>query len=571
MPTVTSALIEPLELPCGQILSNRLMKSAMSETLGDSLHSPTPRLERLYQRWGAGGYGLVVTGNVMVDRSQQGEVGNVVVEDDRDIEGLTRWAKTTQDGGAAIWMQINHPGRQANPLVADRIPVAPSAIGTSIPGTRTPRALSGAEIEAIIERFVITAAIAEASGFNGVQIHGAHGYLVAQFLSPLSNQRTDKWGGDITARSQFLLEIVRRIRATVSPSFGVGVKLNSADFQRGGFTEEESRAVVAALNEEAVDLIEISGGTYESPAMMVGGKSQSTRDREAYFLEYAQTVRSIATTSVLAVTGGFRSRLAMEEAVASKACDLVGIGRPACTTPEAAKIIFESPTAKLDVRTIELSVPKPLAQFIDTKVINGALDIQWHANQIHLIGEGKDPDLNRPLWKTMGYIVKTNGTSGFRQQRGKTAMSNPATQRAIKKFHRERIVGRYFANPLTLGLAKIGIRPAIMAELETIGRKSGQPRVVPVSVNVDSTGAWLISQHGRRAGWAYNITDNPKVRLKHRGKWLSGTAEFHPEDDVDARGRTFMKGKIGSQLSSVTLKALQSDPISVRITFDSSR
>ncbi len=191
--TSTLTLSDQLTLPCGQILPNRMMKSALSEALGDSSRGPSRRLETLYSRWGAGGYGLVVTGNVMIDRTQLGEPGNVVIEDDRDLEGLTRWAKTTQDGGSPIWMQINHPGRQANPLAARNRPVAPSAIALKVPGAPTPRELTGAEIEDIIDRFATTAVVAETAGFNGVQIHGAHGYLVAQFLSPLANKRTDEW------------------------------------------------------------------------------------------------------------------------------------------------------------------------------------------------------------------------------------------------------------------------------------------------------------------------------------------------------------------------------------------
>lgn len=229
----------------------------------------------------------------MVDGRQLGEPGNVVIEDERDLDALTRWAKSAHDGGVPIWVQLNHPGRQSNPLAIGHTPVAPSAVPLNLPGSATPRELTSAEIEDIIERFATAAAVCETAGFDGVQIHGAHGYLVTQFLSPLSNLRTDDWGGDPARRMRFLLEIVRRIRSRVSPGFAVGVKLNSADFQRGGFSEEESRDVVAALAGEGIDLLEISGGNYESPAM-AGSASASTRAREAYFLEYARTVREIA-------------------------------------------------------------------------------------------------------------------------------------------------------------------------------------------------------------------------------------------------------------------------------------
>nr|HRD10771.1 NADH:flavin oxidoreductase [Mycobacterium sp.] len=260
-------LHDPLTLPCGLVLPNRIMKASMSEALAESGHAPGARLEQLYRTWSHGGYGLLISGNVMVDGAQLGEPGNVVIEDERDLDALTRWAKSAHDGGVPIWAQLNHPGRQSNPLAIGHTPVAPSAVPLNLPGSTTPRELTAAEIEDIIDRFATAAAVCETAGFDGIQIHAAHGYLVTQFLSPLSNLRTDEWGGDPVRRMRFLLEIVRRIRARVSPGFAVGVKLNSADFQRGGFSEEESRDVVAALAGEGIDLLEISGGNYESPAM----------------------------------------------------------------------------------------------------------------------------------------------------------------------------------------------------------------------------------------------------------------------------------------------------------------
>jgi 2,4-dienoyl-CoA reductase-like NADH-dependent reductase (Old Yellow Enzyme family) len=263
-----TTLAAPLTLACGQVLPNRLMKDALSEGLGTRTHSPDVRLERLYTRWGAGGYGLVLTGNVMVDRHHIGEPGNVVIEDDRDLDGMTRWAKSARDGGSPIWMQLNHPGRQANPMATRSKPIAPSAIAPGIPGIPAPRAMTEYEIRGIVERFATAALVAESAGFDGVQIHGAHGYLVSQFLSPSANRREDRWGGSLDNRMRFVLDVVRAIRTAVSPGFAVGIKLNSADFQRGGFGEEESRLVVEHLADEHIDLIEISGGTYESPAMM---------------------------------------------------------------------------------------------------------------------------------------------------------------------------------------------------------------------------------------------------------------------------------------------------------------
>ncbi|MBT0566350.1 NADH:flavin oxidoreductase/NADH oxidase family protein [Williamsia sp. CHRR-6] len=412
-----ATLATPLSLPCGQVLPNRLMKSALSESLATEANSPDIRLERLYTRWGAGGFGLVVTGNVLIDRAHLGEPGNVVIEDDRDLDSLTRWAKTTKDGGSPIWMQINHPGRQANPYATRAQPVAPSAVELKLPGLPAPRELTEAEIVDIIERFATAAQVAEAAGFDGVQIHAAHGYLVSQFLSPLSNLRTDGWGGDPQRRRRFLLEVLRRIRAVVSPGFAVGIKLNSADFQRGGFSEDESRAVVEHLIGEGVDLIEISGGSYESQAMMGRPAAASTRAREAYFLDYAQTIRVAAGDIPLAVTGGFRTRAAMADAVESRACDVVGLGRPTAVDPAVAAGLVAGTLDKVLTPSIGLPVPSALATKPTVRALEGVLDLQWHTDQLHLMAAGKDPDPRRATWRTAISTVKRNGVDAFRSKR----------------------------------------------------------------------------------------------------------------------------------------------------------
>ncbi|BBY28920.1 NADH:flavin oxidoreductase/NADH oxidase family protein [Mycolicibacterium sediminis] len=416
-PPQHTTLHEPLTLPCGQVLPNRIMKAALSEALGNAAHAPDHRLERLYSTWSAGGYGLVVTGNVMVDRTQLGEPGNVVIEDERDLDALSRWAKATKDGGVPIWVQLNHPGRQSNPLALGHRPVAPSAIPLTLPGSPTPRELTSAEIEDVIERFATAAAVCETAGFDGVQIHGAHGYLVAQFLSPLSNQRDDEWGGDPERRMRFLIEVVRRVRARVSPGFAVGLKLNSADFQRGGFTEDESRGVLAALAGEGLDLIEVSGGGYETPAMM-GAAADSTKAREAYFLEYARTVRAVVGDVPIAVTGGFRSRAAMTEAVAGGECDVIGLGRPTVTTTDAADAILTGRSDQLEVHRVRAGLRGVLGKVVDLKSLDGILELSWHTDQLHRVGAGLEPDLGRGKIATTVAMVRRNGTTSFGRKRG---------------------------------------------------------------------------------------------------------------------------------------------------------
>ncbi|GGW61739.1 MULTISPECIES: NADH:flavin oxidoreductase/NADH oxidase family protein [Streptomyces] len=406
-----------LTLPNGQVLPNRIMKSALSEALADGRNAPDHRLEQLYRTWSRGGYGLIITGNVMVDRTQLGEPGNVVIEDDRDLAALTRWAATTKDAGIPTWVQLNHPGRQANLLALGHTPVAPSPVALDLPGAARPRELTSAEIEDIIERFATAAQVCEAAGFAGVQVHGAHGYLVSQFLSPLSNRREDEWGGDPERRMRFVIEVVRRVRSRVSPGFAVAVKLNSADFQRGGFTEEESRSVVAALAKEGLDLIEVSGGSYESPAM-TGSAAASTRAREAYFLEYARTVRALAGGVPLAVTGGFRSRGAMEAAVAGAECDVVGMGRPTATTPDAADVILTGRAETVVAHQLRAGMRRVLGKVTDVKALDGVLDLNWHTDQLHRLGAGLEPDLRRGRLATTVSLVRRNGRASFRRKRG---------------------------------------------------------------------------------------------------------------------------------------------------------
>ncbi len=311
--TPVAVLAQPFTLPNGVVVKNRLLKSAMSEALGTRDGAPTPELTRLYGAWAEGGIGLCVTGNVMIDLRALGEPGNVVIEDARHLEALKAWALAATAHGTHCWVQLNHPGKQS-PKGLNKENVAPSKVpfrDDMKAFFATPRELLDAEVSALVKRFGQAAGVVKQAGFTGVQIHGAHGYLVSQFLSPHHNVRTDRWGGTPVKRRRFVLEVYRAMRKAVGPDFPIGIKLNSADFQRGGFTEEESLDTIRALADAGIDLIEISGGTYEAPAMtgVKAGKEpvkDSTRQREAYFLEFAEKAR-LAVKTPLVVTGGFRS------------------------------------------------------------------------------------------------------------------------------------------------------------------------------------------------------------------------------------------------------------------------
>ena len=406
-------LAQPLELPCGVVLSNRFANAAMSEQMGDRYQAPTPELATLYERWARGGSGLVITGNVMVDRRAMGEPLNVVLEDDRHREAFEAWASAGNVNGSAIWMQVNHPGRQS-PRHLSAQPVAPSAIGVKVArgAFATPRALTDTEVHEIVARFATAARIARETGFGGVQVHGAHGYLVSQFLSPRTNLRDDAWGGTPEKRMRFLLEVVRAMRSEVGSDFPIGVKLNSADFQRGGFTEAESMDVVRALEHEGVDLLEVSGGTYESAAMMgkpgrsASAPRESTRQREAYFLDYAATVREI-TSMPLMLTGGFRTAGAMAQAVGEGIVDVVGLARPLAVDPDLPNRLLSG--------EVDASDSAPLS--VGVKRLDSVLEISWHTHQLHRMGRSKEPNPDHGNWRSLATTVMRDGINTFRRRR----------------------------------------------------------------------------------------------------------------------------------------------------------
>jgi 2,4-dienoyl-CoA reductase-like NADH-dependent reductase (Old Yellow Enzyme family) len=391
-------LPQPITLPNGYTLHNRLAKAATSEALATYGNSPTVGLVRLYRRWASSGIGLLITGNVMVDRRALGEPGNVVIEDEADLPMLTRWARAATDQGAAIWVQLNHPGKQSTKGLNTHN-IAPSAVPFVKEMTTlfdTPREATTAEILDVIRRFGRSAAICKKAGFSGVEIHGAHGYLISQFLSPHHNQRTDEWGGTPEKRRRFVLAVYQEVRAQVGPDFPIGIKLNSADFQRGGFSEEESLATVKALVDAGIDLVEISGGTYESG--VAKPQRASSLSREAYFIEFAEKVR--ASTSVpLMVTGGFRTAAGMNAALRSRALDVVGLARLMVIDPDAPAYLLRGRDSTRQVRPIKTGIKQ-----IDSL---GFMEILWYTLQVKRIAGGHEPRPNASgLWAFLKTVVK---------------------------------------------------------------------------------------------------------------------------------------------------------------------
>ena len=391
----------PLTLPCGAVLSNRIAKAAMTEGLADIHGRPTAELEKLYGIWSDGGAGLHLSGNIQIDADHVERPGNVIIDAMPDEEmrtALKRWTAAATRNGNHFWAQISHAGRQTMKAVNPH-PKAPSAVKLGLPGGQfgMPVALTEEEILRLISRFGQAAAVCQQTGFTGVQIHAAHGYLISQFLSPRSNLREDRWGGSLENRARFLLFTVNTVRQLVGPEFPISVKLNSADFQRGGFAFEDSLQVARWLQEAGVDLIEISGGTYEQPKLLgiegmeaeeVQTVAATTLAREGYFVDFAKAMKNELTIPLM-VTGGFRSASAMEQALKSRAADVIGLGRPMCVLPEAPKRLLGG-MAMLPRTEHQLKLfPEWLAGLRKFKMARGieGFAVQfWYYSQIYALG-----------------------------------------------------------------------------------------------------------------------------------------------------------------------------------------
>ncbi len=400
-------LATPLTLPCGATIPNRLAKAAMTEGLADAEGRPTEDLERLYDLWSQGGAGMLLSGNIQIDRDHLERPGNVVIDAEPDADmktALARWAEAATVNGNHFWAQVSHAGRQTQANVNPH-PKAPSAVPLGLPGKQfgEPVAIDAAEIPVLIDRFAIAAAACKEAGFTGVQLHAAHGYLLSQFLNPRANRREDEWGGSLENRARFLLRAVEAVREAVGADFPVSVKLNSADFQRGGFAFEDSLLVAAWLQQASVDLLEISGGSYEQPKMMdMGGLeesedqhvAQSTAEREAYFVDFARAMRDKVSIPLM-VTGGFRTRAAMEHALATGGADLIGIGRPMCYNTDAPKQLLEGKT-ELRRWEKELSLLPPWLKFLQAlpmvRAVAGFAVQFWFYAQLYALGRRGQPE-----------------------------------------------------------------------------------------------------------------------------------------------------------------------------------
>ena len=393
---------ETLTLPCGAEIPNRLCKAAMTEGLADPNGAATEALARLYGIWSDGGAGLLLSGNVQIDGDHLERPGNVIVDaqpSEAARAAIEAWVRAGTRAGNHFWAQISHAGRQCQKIVNPR-PKAPSAVKLGLPGGQfgVPVPMSEEDIEAVIAGFARCAKVLVDAGFTGVQLHAAHGYLLSQFLSPRSNQRADQWGGPLENRARLLLACVARVRAAVGPRVPISVKLNSADFQRGGFDFDESLQVAKWLEAASVDLIEISGGTYEQPRLLnfegmepveAQSVAASTRAREAYFVDFAEAMRREINIPLM-VTGGLRRLDAMNAALETGCADMIGIGRPMCVMTDAPVQLLNG-LSELPRFEDSLSLlPKALKFLNVIKLFRtvGAFATQyWFYEQIAALGE----------------------------------------------------------------------------------------------------------------------------------------------------------------------------------------
>ncbi|NND83460.1 MAG: NADH:flavin oxidoreductase/NADH oxidase family protein [Gammaproteobacteria bacterium] len=418
---MSDVLQQSLQLPCGAVLPNRLAKAAMTEGLADTRGIATPELQRLYGIWSDGGAGLLLSGNIQVDSKHLERPGNVIVQGQPEPErqaALSALATAATRNGNHFWAQISHAGRQT-PKAVNPNPKAPSAVKVGLPGGQfgEPVPLTVAEIETLIERFAECAVAVQQAGFTGVQVHAAHGYLMSEFLSPKTNLREDEYGGSLENRARALLSIVKRTRAAVGPGFPLAVKLNSADFQKGGFAFEDSLQVAQWLQEAGVDLIEISGGTYEQPKLMgLAGLeaeepqnvAQSTLQREAYFVDFALAMQEVVSVPLM-VTGGFRTRSAMEQAITSGAADVIGLGRPLCVDTDAPQQLVNGLDELTRYENIMHLLPDWLRFLERIPALRGAAGFSqqyWYYAQLLALGRQGQPDRQLSVFQAAKQLLK---------------------------------------------------------------------------------------------------------------------------------------------------------------------
>jgi len=324
-------LIGNLELP------NRLVRSATAEKMADPSGAPLPKLHDLYSELAQGGVGLIITGHLYIDEGGKCHPEMTGIHRDELIPDLKKLTRTVHEHQGKIVAQINHGGGNCSSETVPE-PVAPSNTADAL-YKQPARALQDQEIKELISAFAQAARRAQKAGFDGVQIHGAHGYLISQFLSPLSNQRDDRWGGNPENRSRFLRKVSRAVRQEVGPDYPVLIKLGLADGPEGGLAVDEGTQLASRLEDLGLDGLEISTG-FSGERFRSIQKGIRRPDEEAYLLPLVKQARPETNLPILAV-GGYRSRKVMEQVLLGGWAEFISLSRPLIREPSLPKLFRE--------------------------------------------------------------------------------------------------------------------------------------------------------------------------------------------------------------------------------------
>ena len=320
----------------GMTLANRFVRSATWEGLASREGSVTPKLINMMVELARNEVGLIISGYTFVSPEGQSSPGQLAIHDDRFVAGLRAMVQAVHEAGGKIALQIVHGGRFADSALTGLKPIGPSAVAKD--DRTTCRAMSKPDIANIVSTFTQAAVRAKRAGFDAIQLHAAHGFLLSQFLSPVLNQRTDEYGGTLENRARFLLEVVRSIRKATGLGYPLLIKLNSEDFLEGGLTRGEAVQVAAMLEAASVDAVEFSGGTAASPKKFVPvrpGKLKIPQD-EVFYREAAQLYKTKVGIPLMLV-GGIRSFETANDLIRRGVADYVSLGRPLICEPGLVK------------------------------------------------------------------------------------------------------------------------------------------------------------------------------------------------------------------------------------------
>ncbi len=323
----TTILGQSVNLPCGARLKNRLIKAAMSDSLGDGEGNPTQTQMRLYERWAEGGAALSLIGEVQTSPLFPEKPGNLVLVPDANLDAVRSLAARGSENGAHIWPQLGHAGALSHGPISQ--PKGPSAL--RVEGLQC-AGMTLDDIRELPGAYARAAVLARDAGFGGVQIHAGHGFLFSQFLSPLFNHRTDNYGGSVAERFRVIDETIDAVRQGVGASFPVGIKINSTDKLIGGLSEEDALEVVRLLDRTSIDLIDVSGGTYFPGAP---SSSDGASQTGPYFFDFAKRAKAITSIPIM-LTGGFETREQAIAAIQDGAADAIGLARSMVLNPSLA-------------------------------------------------------------------------------------------------------------------------------------------------------------------------------------------------------------------------------------------